>query len=107
MIWLLLVLAAAGAWPAMTKGPLWAGFLVGLPLLLAGLLLAGRRWAFMAAVMYGTIGLALDIATIVQELTHPAAGGSLPASLASGLLNFVLILAGGRGFFDADPAPAP
>ena len=59
---------------ASAKGHLlWNGFLFGIPLILVGFLAAGARWAFMAGVMYGTIGLALDIATVVQDLTRPEA----------------------------------
>jgi hypothetical protein len=49
----------------------WGLFLYGLPLALIGCLLARQRWALMAAVMYGTVGLALDISTVVQGLTKP------------------------------------
>lgn len=79
----------------------WNIFLFGIPVLLAGLILRKARWALMAAVMYGTIGLALDIATVVQELTK--ADGQLTVLLTSsltGLLNFFLIAIGGRGFLD-------
>ena len=88
-----------------SKGHLvWNGFLFGVPLILAGFLAAGSRWALMAGVMYGTISLALDISTIVQDLTHPdsqrAALPILWTSGPTGLLNFLLIMIGGRGFLD-------
>ena len=91
------------------SGAVWNGFLFGIPLAL-GLLLFGRaRWALMAAVMYGTIGLALDISTVVQELTK--ADGQLRVVMLSGLtgvLNFLLIAIGGRGFLDVlRPASPP
>jgi len=83
---------------------LWNGFLFGIPLILAGFLAGGARWAFMAGVMYGTIGLALDIATVVQDLTRQDAYRDvLPilwASSLTGLLNGLLILFGGRGLLD-------
>lgn len=90
---------------------LWNGFLFGVPLILAGFLAAGARWAFMAGVMYGTIGLALDIATIVQDLTnHDAQWGVLRifwASGITGLLNCLLILIGGRGWLDVGSSGTP
>lgn len=103
----LVLVAALSSWaaPAQT-GDLqsalsygWLGFLYGIPLILVGALVGGQRWALMAAVMYGTVGLALDLATIVQELTQgPGDIAVLAASAVTGLLNFLLILFGGRGF---------
>ncbi len=82
----------------------WAGFLFGLPLILLGSLVMEQRWAFMGAVMYGTIGLALDLSTIVQELTQGGSQASvLVISGITGLLNFLLIAIGGRRFLDANP----
>ncbi|MGH7166899.1 MAG: hypothetical protein ACREII_00055 [Nitrospiraceae bacterium] len=94
------------------KGHLiWNGFLFGIPLILAGLLAAGARWAFMAGVLYGTIGLALDIATVVQDVTNPdAQRGILPilwTSGLTGLLNSLLILIGGRGLLDVGSSGTP
>ncbi len=112
----LVVVAALASWaaPDVMGGPQrslsygWLGFLYGIPLMLAGALVSGQRWALMAAVMYGTVGLALDLSTVVQELTqgpsHPAV---LAASGVTGLLNFLLILLGGRGFLDAQRLPSP
>ncbi len=87
----------------------WNGFLFGIPLALGVLIFARARWALMAAVMYGTIGLALDISTVVQELTK-ADGQSTVLMLSglTGLLNFLLIAIGGRGFLDVlQPASPP
>ncbi len=97
---------------ASAKGHLlWDGFLFGIPLILAGFLAAGARWAFMAGVMYGTIGLALDIATVVQDLTRPEAQREvlriLWASSITGLLNCLLILIGGRGLLDVGSIGTP
>lgn len=93
------------------QGPLsygWLGFLYGIPLILGVALLSGQRWALMAAVMYGTVGLALDLSTVVQELTRgPGETAVLTASGITGLLNFLLILLGGRGFLDAQERPSP
>lgn len=86
----------------------WLGFLYGIPLILVGALVSGQRWALMGAVMYGTVGLALDLSTVVQELTRgPAQAAVLGASGVTGLLNFLLILLGGRGFLDAPRPPSP
>ncbi len=82
----------------------WNGFLFWLPLILAGLLLGRARWVLMASVMYGTIGLALDLSTIVQALTRAEPSSkTLMTSGATGLLNFLLIVLGGRGFLDVSP----
>lgn len=82
-----------------------AVFLYGLPLLLIGLLLTQARWALMAGVMYGTVGLALDISTAVQDLTKTGAEAeALLMSGVSGLVNFLLIVLGGRGFLDVQTA---
>jgi hypothetical protein len=95
-----LVIAAAG-----THGearPLgWSLFLYGLPLALIGCLLAKQRWALMAAVMYGTVGLALDISTVVQGLTKPDGPQVVTAmSGLTGALNFLLIVFGGKIFLN-------
>lgn len=84
------------------------GFLYGLPLILLSFLLAHARWALMAGVMYGTVGLALDISTAVQDLTKTDVGvEALLISGVSGLVNFLLIVLGGRGFLDVGPATRP
>ncbi|HET6675914.1 MAG TPA: hypothetical protein VFG71_11260, partial [Nitrospiraceae bacterium] len=53
---------------------LWFGFLIGMPILLMILMGFRPRWVVMAVVIYATIGLALDIATLVQELSRPQEG---------------------------------
>jgi len=91
-------------------------FFFGIPILLSALTLLRIRWAFMAAVMYGTIGLALDISTVVQEVTKAESQSSVVLSSGiTGVLNFLLIAIGGRGFLDVlqptspptGPAPNP
>lgn len=90
----------------------WLVFLYALPLALIVGLQMQARWTLLACVMYGTVGLALDISTAVQDLTHHAAG-PVPLMLggASGLANFLLIVLGGREFLDASlwtpPADRP
>ncbi len=83
------------------------GFLYAFPMVLAALLLTGWRWTLMAGVMYGTIGLALDLSTIVQEVTQ-GQGRSLILALTgiTGLLDFLLILLGGRAFLSPSPKPS-
>jgi hypothetical protein len=79
----------------------WNGFLFGIPIVLAAFLVTKARWALMAAVMYGTIGLALDISTVVQELTKADGQPTvLVLSGITGVLNFLLIAIGGSGFLD-------
>jgi hypothetical protein len=88
--------------------PWWFGFLVLTPLCLAILVWWGFWWAAMACVMYGTVGLALDLATTIQILTKDSE--ILPSflnNLISGGLNFLLILFGGRSFLDVTQAPPP
>jgi hypothetical protein len=86
----------------------WLGFLVLMPVGLALLIWLEIRWAAMACVIYGTVGLALDLATTVQILTKDSdVVAPLASSIVSGLLNFLLILFGGRSFLDVTPAPLP
>lgn len=102
---LLLVLSPA------TRGTahyLWWLFLVMLPLGLATALLMGWAWAAMACVAYGTIGLALDLATVVSILGgHEGTDVTLTLSVISGSANFALILFGGRAFWSALQRPQP
>lgn len=86
----------------------WVGFLVFMPIGLGILVWRGLRWAAMACVIYGTVGLALDLATTIQVLTKdPDIMPSLLSSLVSGFLNFLLIVFGGRSFLDVSQAPMP
>lgn len=86
----------------------WIGFLVLMPLGLAVLVWLKLRWTAMACVIYGTVGLALDLATTVQILTKdPDVFSALLSSVVSGLLNFLLIVFGGRSFLDVTRAPLP
>ncbi len=93
---------------SLTAQVIWNGFLFGVPIVLGGFLLAKARWALMVGVMYGTVGLALDISTLVQEATRPETRASVLAlSGLTGLLNFLLIALGGRGFLDVRPDGRP
>jgi hypothetical protein len=85
----------------------WNAFLFGIPVILIGFLLLGARWALVVGVMYGTIALALDISTIVQELTSPKAHRAALMSGITAILNFLLIIIGGRGFLDVSPSSPP
>jgi hypothetical protein len=88
--------------------PWWVGFLILTPLCLAILIWRGFWWAAMACVMYGTVGLALDLATTIQILTKDQeTGPSFLNNLISGCLNFLLILFGGRSFLNVTQAPSP
>jgi hypothetical protein len=94
---LLLVLS-----PAAPGAPhfLWWLFLVLLPFALATAIVMGWAWTAMACVAYGTIGLALDLATVVSILGgHEGSDVSLALSVVSGSANFALILFGGRAFW--------
>lgn len=84
------------------------GFFIGLPLALALLIWFQFRWAAMVCVMYATVGLAMDIATLVQVLKNDA---EVPMTVLhngiSGTLNFLLIVFGGRSFLDVSEAMMP
>ncbi len=108
MALLLAALMVAAALSPAGRTLVWGAFLYGLPVLLAWFLLAGHRWALMGAMMYGTIGLALDLSTVVQEVTRGDGQGTvLAASGITGLLNFLLIVLGGRGFLTLEPGARP
>lgn len=74
------------------------GFLFGCPaLLVGGLLTIRQQWIVMVSVMYSTVALALDLATIVQETSQPAPRTVVLAlTLGSSLLNFLIMIFGGR-----------
>jgi len=83
-----------------TQSVIWNTFQYGMPLLIGAMCLTNQRWAFMTAVVFGTIGLALDLATGVQSLT----GGKDPLEFiiiigTTAVLNFLLIVLGGRTVF--------
>ncbi len=83
---------------------LWTVFLIVLPIGLLGPVWMAWRWSAMACVIYGTIGLALDLATLVRIATQP--DGEMFVAVVSGLsglANFFLILFGGRSFLHFPP----
>lgn len=78
----------------------WMLYLLAFPIALAGLVLVGWSWTAMVCVIYGTVDLALDLATITSILGGQAETGALFLfSAISGIVNFLLILFGGRAFF--------
>lgn len=91
---------------ATLEGPWWISFLILMPIGLGVLVWLKLLWAAMACVIYGTVGFALDLSTAVQILTKDS-DIVLPvlSSGVSGLLNFLLIVFGGRSFLDAFRAP--
>lgn len=77
------------------------GFFILLPLTLAVFIWLRFRWAAMVCVIYATVGLAMDLATIIQLPTQDLATvHSLITSGISGLFNFLLIVFGGRWLLD-------
>ncbi len=77
----------------------WMLYLIACPIALAGLVRIGWTWTAMACVMYGTVGLALDLATVASILGGQRDIGTLLFfSAMSGVVNFLLILFGGRAF---------
>ena len=101
----ILILIEGGRWTVLssptdsqaTRGTLIV-FLFAVPLALAGLVVyTQRRWATMIVVMYGTIALALDLATMVQELSQEGSRiAVIMLSLASSLGSFLLLVLGGQ-----------
>ena len=83
-----------------TPHTVWWLFLVVVPCVLMALVLIGKAWAAMICVAYGTIGLALDLATVIS-IVHRQEGVDLTLglSLVSGSVNFLLIVFGGRAFW--------
>lgn len=72
---------------------------------MAGLCLTNNRWALMTVVIYGTIGLALDLATFVQSLTHEQDSVEFIVVICTtALLNFMLIALGGRAVLTSHEA---
>ena len=87
---------------------LWIVFLILLPLGLIGPVWMAWRWSAMACVIYGTIGLALDLATLVSIAPHLDEEIATAAlSGLSGLANFFLILFGGRSFLHLPSKVSP
>lgn len=78
----------------------WMLYLVACPVALAGLVWFQWAWTGMACVIFGTVGLALDLATITGILSGQGETGILFLfSVISAIVNFLLILFGGRAFF--------
>jgi hypothetical protein len=92
-----------------TPGMAWRiGFFILMPLALAVLIWFRLRWAAMVCVIYATVGLAMDIATIIQVLTKDSELGiSLVANAVSGLFYLCLIVFGGRSLLGVGPEPMP
>ena len=85
----------------------WMLYLIVFPIVLAGLMWIGWTWTAMACVIYGTVGLALDLATVTSILGGQGATGVLLRfSALSGIVNFLLILFGGRAFLNSSLGPA-
>jgi hypothetical protein len=78
----------------------WMLYFLAFPIVLAGLVRIGWSWTAMVCVMYGTVGLALDIATVTSILGGQDEIGALFLfSAMSAIVNFLLILFGGHAFF--------
>jgi len=78
----------------------WMLYLLAFPITLAALVWMGWSWTAMACVIYGTIGLALDLSTVTSILGGQGDPGTLFLfSAMSGVVNFLLTLFGGRAFF--------
>jgi hypothetical protein len=85
-----------------TPHTMWWLFLVVAPVVLIVTVLTGKAWAAMFCVAYGTIGLALDVATVVSIVARQEGLDlTLGLSFVSGSANFLLIVFGGRAFWAA------
>lgn len=83
-------------------------FFILVPLGLALVIWCRFRWAPAVCVFYATVGLAMDIATIVQTLAKDSGGiGSMMASGVSGLFYLCLIVFGGQSFLGVGQGPMP
>jgi len=83
-------------------------FFILIPLGLALLIWFQFRWASVVCVFYATVGLAMDVATIVQVPAKDSEGVvSMMASGVSGLFYLCLIVFGGRSFLDVGQGPMP
>ena len=86
----------------------WMLYLIAFPITLAGLVWIGWTWTSMTCVIYGTVGLALDLATVTSILGGQGETGALfLISAMSGTVNFLLILFGGRAFLQSSLEAAP
>ncbi len=84
--------------PSTIKKSVLVGFLFGFPtLLIGGLLVIRQQWIAMILVMYSTIALALDLATIVQESSQSSPHLAVLILIAlSSLINFLIMVFGGH-----------
>ncbi len=104
-----LFMVGSAAPPSTIQHGVLLGFLFGFPaLLLGGLVVTRQQWIVMVAVMYSTVALALDLATIVQEAGQPSPRPVIVAlTLLSSLLNFLIMIFGGRCAFTVRPDERP
>ena len=95
--------------PSTIKEGVLLGFLFAFPaILIGGMLVIRQPWTVMAAVIYSTIALALDLATIVQEASQPAPSVIvLVLTVGSSLLNFLVMVFGGRCLLTFPPRDQP
>ncbi len=78
-------------------------FFILVPLGLALLIWLHFRWAAVVCIVYATVGLAMDVATIAQHLTKDSDGmATTMASGISGLFYLCLIVFGWQSFLRAD-----
>jgi hypothetical protein len=96
-----------GAAATTISDTMWIVFLVLFPFGLVTIVWLRLRWAAMACVIYGTVGLALDLATVVQVVTAQTDLIPLMTSGISGVLNFLVIAFAGQDFLDVTQAPPP
>lgn len=97
--------------PSITQGMVWKiGFFSLIPLGLSVLVWLQFRWGSAVCVFYATVGLAIDIATMIQVLSTTTGGSAIApmmACIVSGLFYFCLILFGWQSFLAVDQGLMP
>jgi hypothetical protein len=96
--------------PSSTQGMGWkVGFFILMPLGLSLLVWLQFRWSAAVCVFYATVGLAIDIATMVQVSSTASSDALAPmvATIISGLFYFCLILFGWQSFLAMDQGLMP
>jgi hypothetical protein len=95
--------------PSTSQGMDWKiGFFILIPFGLGVLVWLQFRWAAVVCIVYATVGLAMDVATIAQTSTKDSdAVASMMASGISGLFYLCLIVFGWQWFLREDQRLMP
>jgi hypothetical protein len=109
MVEVSLFILGSGSSLSTIEHPVLVGFLFYIPaLLVGGLLLIHQQWVAMISVIYSTIALALDLATIVQESNQSSPHSVvLILTVLSSLVNLLILIFGGRCAISFKPDKQP